>query len=378
MKAVMARKLASLGFLAGVAALALAGPAQASETRGFAITWFMPAMYNGDDDCPKGMQPSIDFKDLFTKQGRSAAEVKDLIDHPISPPFVKALIYRGKDGANVCEKPTSAADPGLITAEGSHAFGMDLDGAADDAHPAPNSCQHKSFLGPNGEKGVDNQLYRIIGCMEGHRGSRGNDGFVFQYIMERMRAEGMMTYLLEVSGIDDEKNDPDVEVSVYLGADPLVQDARGEVPADTTQRINPDPRWHNQVHGSIKDGVLQTDPFELHLLGSTMWMPVLDFKNAQLRLTLNQDGTAKGVLGGYVGLESLYYNSAKSGFLFEVFSSGNCPGTYYALKRMADGYPDPKTGECTALSAAYTIEAIRAFVVHPAGEKPVQSAQSGN
>ena len=367
-----------IGMAAAVSALLLTGAApasQASESRGFAVTWFMPAMYNGEDDCPKGMQPPIDFKDLFTKQGRSPAEVKDLIDHPISPPFVKALIYRGKDGANVCEKPTSAADPGLITAEGSHAFGMDLDGAADDAKPAPNTCPHKSFLGPNGEKGVDNQLYRVIGCLEGHRGTRGNDGFVFQYIMERMRAEGMMTYLIEVTGIDDEKNDPDVEVSIYLGADPLVQDARGEVQADTTQRINPDPRWHNHVRGRIKDGVLQTDSFDLHLLGSTMWMPVLDFKHAQLRLTLNADGTAKGYLGAYVGIDSLYYNSAKSGFLAEVFSSGNCPGYYYAMKRMADGMPDPKTGECTALSAAYAIEAIRAFVIHPAGEKPAQTAQ---
>lgn len=359
----------------GLAAALLAGTAAAAETRGFAVTWFMPAMYNGEDDCPKGMQPPIDFKDLFTRQGRSPAEVKSLIDNPISPPFVKALTFRGKDGANVCEKPTSAPDPGLVTAEGKHAFGMDLDGAADDAQAPPNSCPHKSFVGPNGEKGVDNQLYRVIGCLEGHRGSRGNDGFVFQYIMERMRAEGMMTYLMEVKGIDDPRNDPEVELSIYLGADPLVQDARGEVQPDSTQRVNPDPRWHNHVRGRIQDGVLHTDTFDLRLQGSTMWMPVLEFRKAQLRLTLNDDGTAKGVLGGYVSLESLYYDRAKSSFLVEVFSSSNCPGMYYAMKRMADGFPDPKTGECTALSTAYAIEAVRAFVIHPPAEKPAQTAQ---
>jgi hypothetical protein len=49
---------------------------------------------------------------------------------------------------------------------------------------------------------------------------------------------------------------------------------------------------------------------------------------------------------------------------------------------MADGYPDPKTGECTALSIAFNIEAIPAFVLHQPGDtaktKTAQAAPAGH
>ena len=39
---------------------------------------------------------------------------------------------------------------------------------------------------------------------------------------------------------------------------------------------------------------------------------------------------------------------------------------YYALKRNADGLPDPKTGRNTGISMAYRIKAVPAHVVDPA------------
>ena len=43
----------------------------------------------------------------------------------------------------------------------------------------------------------------------------------------------------------------------------------------------------------------------------------------------------------------------------------DCPALYEAVHKLADGYPDPKTGQCTAISSAYFIEAVAAFVIHP-------------
>jgi hypothetical protein len=44
---------------------------------------------------------------------------------------------------------------------------------------------------------------------------------------------------------------------------------------------------------------------------------------------------------------------------------------------MADAYPDPKTGENMAISAAYAVEAVPAFIVHDnktaAAEAPAQN-----
>ncbi len=39
------------------------------------------------------------------------------------------------------------------------------------------------------------------------------------------------------------------------------------------------------------------------------------------------------------------------------------------MRRVADAYPDPKTGENTALSSAITISMAQVFIEHP--EEPV-------
>ena len=43
-------------------------------------------------------------------------------------------------------------------------------------------------------------------------------------------------------------------------------------------------------------------------------------------------------------------------------------GVYYAMRRLADGVPDPATGENTAISAAYFLEAVPAFHATLSGE----------
>ena len=42
----------------------------------------------------------------------------------------------------------------------------------------------------------------------------------------------------------------------------------------------------------------------------------------------------------------------------------SCPALYTAAKELADGYPDPKTGDCTAISSAFKFDALPAFVLH--------------
>ena len=372
--------LCSVAVMAG--SLALAGHAGA-ETRGYAVTWFQPAMYTGDDDCPDGLNKSPDFKAVFAAEGKTAEEIKDLIDHPNSKAFGDAVEKRGPHGEDVCADPASVPDPGHKTVQGKVAFGFNLDGKTDSSStPAPNTCAHAKFTSPDGAPGVDNQHYRALGCMIALRGKRGHDGFVMAYIMERMRAEGLRTYLVEIKGIDDPKNNKDVQVGIYLGSDPLVLDAKGEVRRDTTQRISKDPRWHNVVHGTMKDGVITTDMFDLNLLGDPIWVPEFHFKQARMQLALQDDGTIKGTVGGYQDVMTMYYNTVKSGILFETTNAAQCPGVYYALKHAADGYPDPKTGECTQISTAFTIEALPAFVLHQPddtdGKKTAQAGSAGH
>ena len=371
-----------LGFCSAAAmagSLAFAAHAGAGEAKGFAVTWFQPAMYTGDvaEECPDGLNKSPDFKAIFAAEGKTAEQIKNLIDHPNTKEFLDAVENRGPHGEDVCRDPTSVPDPGHKTLKGKTAIGFNLTGNTDGS-ATPNTCAHEKFTAPDGTPGIDNQYYRALGCMVALRGKRGHDGFVYSYIMERMKAEGLRTYLIEVKGMDDPKNNKDVELGIYLGSDSLVLDAKGEVRRDTTQRISKDPRWHNTVHGTMKDGVITTDVFDLNLLGDPLWIPEFHFKQARMRLEVQADGTLKGTLGGYEDLQTLYYNTSKSGLLFETTNAASCPGVYYALKRMADGYPDPKTGECTAMSVAFNVEALPAFLIHQPGDtSKTKTAQAG-
>jgi hypothetical protein len=52
------------------------------------------------------------------------------------------------------------------------------------------------------------------------------------------------------------------------------------------------------------------------------------------------------------------------------------------MQDLADGYPDPQTGKCTALSAAFNIRVVPAFIEHgaePSGiVKPVTTQLASN
>jgi hypothetical protein len=97
-------------------------------------------------------------------------------------------------------------------------------------------------------------------------------------------------------------------------------------------------------------------------------------KDFGMRLEISPDGkTAKGQISGYYDLaEFMYY---VGGIVGHTTASDGCPAMYTMAHRLADGYPDPQTGECTALSSAFDITAYAAFVVHPKGGKEVRTSE---
>jgi hypothetical protein len=369
-----------LGLAAATAAVGLCGTAaSAAETKGFAISWFQPAYYVGDDDCPGGVSKEMDWKAMFEKQGKTPEQIKALFEHPLSPEFRHAALDRGPHGEDVCANPESVHETGWPTVQGKVSHGGNLDGTTDGA-ATPKTCAHQKFTGADGTPSVDNQMYRVMGCSKIHRGSKAKDGrdaFGIEYLNERMR-EGLVTYLIEVTGITDPQNSDTVEVSIYQGADPLVQDGAGGVQADSTLHIATDTRWQGHTKGRIKDGVLTTEPFDVDLRNDAVWLPEFHFKRARLNVTFQPDGSLKGHLNAYQDWASIYWGMAKTGFLLEKFSSGNCPAMYAAFKQMADGDPDPKTGQCTTVSTDYGVDAVPAFLIHPPegkGEKTAQASQ---
>jgi hypothetical protein len=95
------------------------------------------------------------------------------------------------------------------------------------------------------------------------------------------------------------------------------------------------------------------------------------FRGMRLKLSLSNDG-AEGLLTGYEDVNE-WWRGIRNSYVEVVDTDGlwSPPSTYEGVHRLADGYPDPKTGQCTAISAVYKVTAVRAFLVQPPKNDPL-------
>ena len=339
------------------AALLAGTPAFAAPwTRGFVVDFYEPAFFYGGPpltteapgtDCPKGTVPANSDVRFLSEDGKN---IRPREDRGFAP------------GIDVYMNPQAAPDPGLQEVTGKIALGFNLDGDANTG----------GFVNPDGEKGVDNQLYRALGCHMSYRAIpyhavlsvRGNDKML----------EGLYTIVVRVSGQGaDPMNDPDAVVEIGYSPEPVVKDARGKVAQDYSYRIAKSAQY-TRLKAAVKDGVVTTEQVPALRMPQFAWYETnrgeSNFQNGKLQLVLNKDGTMSGVVGGYLDWRHYYamdaFNKPSGAFSREYYYHQNQVGIYYGLKRLADGMPDPKTGQNTAISAAYRFTAQPVFVIDPA------------
>ncbi|MBY0511182.1 MAG: hypothetical protein K2P94_13655 [Rhodospirillaceae bacterium] len=350
------------GILGGalLAASLSTAPAQASETRGYVVSWFFYATYADESHCPKGLNPSSEmvFRRILKEAGTPQDKIeKALDDFPNSMYFMAGR--RGKiDGkpVDVYLNPTSVADPELMLAQGTKGLGFNLDG----------KTSPLDFIdSETGEKGVDNRLFRAFGCIGSLRG-KPTAKPTHPSIQWDMTRDQMQAWVIEISGIDDLQNDDDVQVTINRAIEPVVRNAAAEPQTDMTFRVDANPRINNVARAKIKDGVLTTEPFDFYMIGDPFSLPEYELRNARLRFKFGADGSLQGLIGGYQPWEMIYWSFASGGSVNEANVSVDIPGIYYALRKMADAYPDPKSGINTAISTSYIIDAVPAFIEHPA------------
>ncbi len=358
--------------IAGVCAAGLVAPAQAAQTLGFVVTWFGLANNQGAGDCPEGPTVKTDEQAMLSRL--PAKERARLLLTQNTRERFQFLTARGPDGIDACQHPEAVVEPPLRTVQGKTAYGVDLDGVGSGAR-TPNTCAHENFTGLDGTPGVDNQFSRVTGCMFGLR-EDGVGGYIEKYFNSVMR-DGNWAILIELKGVDNTKDDPDVEVGIYKSADPMVRDAQGtNILSGASLQIGDDPHYQQHTRGKIVNGVLTTDPVDIFVEPSKNYIkPEMLFRDGRLKLELAADGTAKGVLAGYIDWKQQFHTKSRAGAFAEMATGYTCPALYAALKANADGHPDPKTGQCTTISSAYLIEAIPAFVIHPEKAKAAEAKQ---
>jgi hypothetical protein len=330
-----------------LAAVFLGGVAQAgapqNKTIGYVLTDLYWAIYqsaDGTSDCPRGYNdgPREQYAVLFPANGKK----RTVLDTQLK---LEAQTW--------LPTPTPDSFP-FHEATGKFAYGLNLDGKV-----GPND-----FTRPDGEPGIDNQLYRALGCIIGFRGPDGVEYIFENEAIARARYNRLM---LEISGVDSLENDNEVQVTVYRGLDRVLTDATGNtVMPGGSQRI--DVRWGaklvRQMKGRIANGVLTTEPIhDLVIPWMNLGVPTFQLiRDMRLQLKLAPTG-AQGLIAGYADVDTWYTQLIRNDSTHHL-SNGQISGIslYKALRRLADAYPDAATGANTAISSALDAKFVQVYI----------------
>lgn len=346
------------------AVLGLASPSPAAaETRDYVVTWWMQAAHSAkdDSDCPQGINPSLE--ELVRQQLLAVDVPKPEVENALgllnggAPPadVVDLIMYRGRhDGKpmHVYTFPSTVPD---VLGEtrfnvGPEAYGFNLDGNSKTGYIEADTK----------EAGIDNRFWQATGCFISHRGTRekGPTHGIMHWDLQRDKQPAWLVRVVA----DDFTKDGDVTVNLYRAMERVWRDANGDVRRYSTFRIDPDKRWQSNIlKGKIKNGEVTVGGEQLHLLGDPYVLTDLDMNKPRLRFKIDADGNIEGVLGGYIPWMTIFYEYGSSGFTTEFMTGVNLPAMYWALRKSADAYPDPKTGENTAISSAYRIAGVPAY-----------------
>ncbi|MGE0408429.1 MAG: hypothetical protein AB7P23_04105 [Amphiplicatus sp.] len=362
--------------IAGVLAAA-SGAARAEWTKTYAVDWNEPALYYGGKggpgdpgtDCPDGVNPTPDWPLIMIKAGYEPAAAKWLFDpeNTMTHRFLRLnqMAFRGKDRANVYADPTTGPDPGLTPVAGAIGEGIDLD---DDASTG--------FTSPTGEKGIDNNFYRAVGCLKFYRSPPGKSGAAASG--NDSAHAGVWTLVIVVSGKgEDPMNDDDVSLGVYLSSDTLAKNGAGEIARDYTFRIKPHWKYEALFKGKVAGGRITTEASPEVFVRDAAHGYGLELLQARADFEMQPGGGLKGYLGGYRPWKPVH-----AAFLTLVaanieYSTGmDLSALWYALRRNADYSPAGAGGEKTHISYAVRIDAAPAYVSEPDGKTLVSSVKS--
>jgi hypothetical protein len=372
---------------AALAALTLPAAAQAAWSKAYVVEWFEPALYYGGSegidkpgaDCPNGINPTPDWISLLKAGGMDNALAEKYRDpefrnngHSLN----NAIPFRGPGGVNVYDNPLSVPDAGIVQVTGKIAYGLDLD----------NNPNTGGFVSPDGKiTGVDNQFYRVSGCILRFRGPERASA-TSTYSNDGMH-DGVYTVVIVVSGAgDDPMNEANAKVGLYLSKDKVVKDSNGAVADGYTFRVDPQPQYTSVLAAKVTNGVVQSvgsQKITMRDFSTPAFFPKeLVLEQGKLQFQMTPEGNLKGVVAGYrdwkvhyLGTSGGGKNGAGAGAIHENLGKFELPAYWRALQRAADGPADPVTGERKGISTVYSINALKAHVVTPNADAEVTVAQ---
>jgi hypothetical protein len=346
----------------------------ANGVMGFVVSSLAPTVVSGTDACPNGTVPRLRDAWLETLPAEERARLKLKENIQEFERGWQSYAF-GQNGTNICSQPEMFDHPLIKTVQSPYALGLNLDEGA-----APNStCAHETFTSPTGEKGIDNQVYRAMGCTLEWRGVDGSGGDITRG-SKSFHTSGEWTQVLLLRGVDSLQNDSDVEVIYANTADRPNIDNNGNFLTGVSFTVNnTPPRYRNVLHGRIVNGVLTTRPQDIVLTETwgqggardirgarTKW----EMRQGRLQLAFQPDGSLRGLVGGYRPIPEVYQAMALGGAGTALVAGIDCAAYHATLLKLADGVRDSKTGRCTGVSSAEQMSAVPAFINDvPSGQR---------
>lgn len=346
-------------------------PALAMESKSYVLAYFGQAVSSKEGDCPGGLNATLEAQYAKNLQalGYKGAEVEEIMksfgdegrtwDKNKIGQVMNTRARVNGQAENAFAHPAAVADANLKHVTGTTAYGFNLDGkGAGEAGAFEDPQTH--------EKGIDNQMFRALGCVDPFRGTLAT-GTAFWLFMWMAEKDSMPAWLITVEGEDLSKDGP-VTVRLSRAIEITKFNANGEARADMTYREDPDPRTRaNVFKGEIKGGALSvasTTP--LHMMQDQLTFPNFDLANFHMRMTPDAEGRLEGLIGGYQPIEQIYFALGQGGLAAENNYSPELPGMYHLMRKLADG-PQDKDGKIWSISTAYHLKAVPAFVVTTTG-----------
>ena len=233
--------------------------------------------------------------------------------------------------------------------------GLNLDDLVSDRLDTA-GCNRSDFMSPDGTQGIDNQFTYLFEAIE--------EVFpnTVEGIIQGTINEGRLLLMFELNGVDDLRNDEDVELRIFLA------EGRPDLSADN--RIVPNQTFDQRLdspvsvaQGHIRDGVFEAGPFDVEF-------PVAVFDvffdlfltGARMKAVVNEDGTMDGFFGGGMAATQIVEVAMRADELQGIELT---PIINVLLPRWVDLYPD-EDGRCTQLSTTMAFHATTAFIFEDA------------
>ena len=234
------------------------------------------------------------------------------------------------------------------------ALGFDLDGVTSEAGN-DESCGHADLTNPAGEPGVDNQFAAVWNIIEPLVGTA-----VRELLGEAIN-EGRFLLVMELDGVDDLQNDDDVTLRLVRGQLTPKVGAAGYLLPNQTYSVDQDFPSSEVTGVAIVDGRVTAGPLQV-----TVPIEIFDanfplrIQDGIVSLTIREDGSFEGVLGGTIDVQAA---------IQELLNTGAAAEAELVRPFFEDNADMGFDGEtCQLLSIAVGFDTAPGFLVRYPGE----------